>query len=242
MNELMRINNNDVTPYSANDGWDAVPASDGGMIRGALVKFADGHFFIDKSTEAADDREMAVVGVVTLWIKWVGNKPDPRVTQPGQRHPDRDEWGDLDPEAWEAGLDGKPKDPWQDTRYLYLVDPRTGEELTLTTASAGGRKAIADLKNQIANVRQAHPAAIPIVRLECGTWKTRFGPKPKPLFRVIGWKQGGASGELGDQVKAPRTVNNPAPADAGATDDAAWGDPETTKKSIQQEMDDEIPF
>jgi hypothetical protein len=139
MNELTRINNNDVTPYSANDGWDAVPASDGGMIRGVLVKFADGHFLIDKSTEAADHREMAVVGVVTLWIKWVDNKPDPRVTQPGQRHPDRDEWGDLDPEAWEAGLDGKPKDPWQDTRYLYLVDPRTGEELTFTTASAGSQ-------------------------------------------------------------------------------------------------------
>jgi hypothetical protein len=242
MNELTRINNHDVTPYGADDGWDAVPASDGGIIHGDLVRFTDGHFPINKSSEPADGREMAVVGVVTLWIKWVGNKPDHRVTQPGQRHPDRDELGDLDPEAWQAGLDGKPKDPLEDSRYLYLVDPYTGEELTFTTASAGGRKAIADLKNQIANVRHAHPAAIPIVRLESGTWKTRFGPKPKPLFRVVGWKQSGASGELGDQVKAPRTVNNPAPADAGATEDAAWSDPETTKKSIEQEMDDEIPF
>jgi hypothetical protein len=37
-------------------------------------------------------------------------------------------------------------------------------------------------------------------------------------------------------------VNKPAPVDADATDDAAWSDPATTKKSIQQEMDDEIPF
>jgi hypothetical protein len=237
MNQLTRIDNNNVTP--CDDGWDAVPTSDSGMIRGRLAKFTDGHYPINKSSEPADDRELAVFGVVTLWIKWVGNKPEHRVTQPGQRHPDRDEMGDLDQELWEAGLDGKPKDPWQDTRYLYLVDPNTGEEITFTTPSAGGRKAIGDLKNQIANVRRAHAAAIPIVRLESEMWKTKFGLKRKPLFRVIGWKQGGASG-FNEQNEAP---NKPAPGDANVADDAAWHDPAAAKKrSTEALMDDEIPF
>ena len=33
-------------------------------------------------------------------------------------------------DLWSPGLNGEPADPWKDTRYLHLVNPRTGADLT----------------------------------------------------------------------------------------------------------------
>jgi len=171
------------------DGFDEVPREGFGIIRGHIVQYADAHYLIGK-TEPADGRELAVTGVTTAWDKWRGKEVEHRITEPGQYHPERDELGDLDQSIWEIGLNGRSKDPWQDTRYLYLIDPQTGEELTFITATAGGRKAVGDLASQIRNVRRGDPGAIAIIRLESTTWKTRFGIKPRPSLKVVGWKQG----------------------------------------------------
>jgi hypothetical protein len=66
-----------------------------------------------------------------------------------------------------------------DTRYVYLIDRKTAEEVTFVTDSDGGRRAVGDLSNRIALVRVAHPGAAPIVELVAGPWPTRYGMKSK---------------------------------------------------------------
>ena len=97
--------------------------------------------------------------------------------------------GDLDEADWEISkLTDKPEDPWHDTRYLYLIDPLTGMDFTFITDTTGGRRAVSDLKRQIRNIRGANPNAVPLVELGSTMMPTRWGPKPRPEFRVIEWR------------------------------------------------------
>jgi hypothetical protein len=52
----------------------------------------------------------------------------------------------------------------------------------------GGRTAIGDLADQIANMRFAHPRAVPVVELGNAQMKTKFGVKLRPLLKVLGWR------------------------------------------------------
>src|SRR5262249_35672947 len=129
------------------------------------------------------------------WVKWVNGKPaEYRMRQPGRRLPDREELGDLDEAEWEAGPDGEPRDPWQSTRFVYLVDRLTAEAYTFSTSSYGGRAAVNDLANQIQRMRFAHPGAVPVVELRATPMLTRFGRKSRPWFKVIDWLPGGSDG------------------------------------------------
>ena len=62
---------------------------------------------------------------------------------------------------------------------------------------------IGALKQQIANVRMAHPGALPLVQLASAPMKTRFGPKPRPDFKVVGWRGGKGDGGTGNATLAP---------------------------------------
>jgi hypothetical protein len=123
-------------------------------------------------------------------VKWVGGKPaEYRVRKPGENLPDRDELGDLDEAQWEAGPDGKtPRDPWQNTRFVYLIG-ENAEAYTFSTSSWGGRAAVSDLADTISRMRFARPGALPIVELRAAPMMTRFGKKSKPQFKIVSWKQ-----------------------------------------------------
>ena len=180
-----------------NDGWDvAETGSTSNLIRGKILKFADGKYTAEKTTVLPIGTELVAIDVTTAWVRWGGDDGKPtehRVTYAGQNHPGRHELGDDDLEEWPAGLDGKPADVWRDTRYMLLIHPKTGQEYTFVTDSWGGRKAIGTLKDQIRNVRAEHPNAVPIVKLMPGTMKTKYGIKPAPLFEVTDWKRRGES-------------------------------------------------
>ena len=134
------------------------------------------------------------LGTAAAWVKWYGGKPvEYLMRQPGKKLPERDELSD--PEGcgtWETGPDGNPKDPWQNTRFVYLVDPVSAEAYTFVTASWGGRQAVNDLAEQIQRVRYGKPGASPLVELHAEPWMTKFGRKSKPFFKVIDWRGGGA--------------------------------------------------
>jgi hypothetical protein len=158
-------------------------------IVGRILKFTDGQFIVDKTEKLPADTTLVAVGVVTAWVHWVDNKPvEHLVTQDGQYHPEREELADLDQDQWPFGLSGERADPWRDTRYLHLIDPQSGADYTFVTDSWGGRRAVGDLKSSIVNVRSAHPGAKPVILLESVPMKTRFGPRPRPSFKVVGWK------------------------------------------------------
>jgi hypothetical protein len=112
-------------------------------------------------------------------------------------------------------VDGRPKDPWAHTRFVYLVDPKTAEAFTFSTSSWGGREAVVNLGDAIARMRSAHPDAMPVVELAAAPMQTRFGRKSKPTFKIAGWKAAG--GEVREVRQLP---------------------PQTRA----QELDDELPW
>src|SRR4029077_15393465 len=91
---------------------------------------------------------------------------------------------------WEAGPDGKPRDPWQSTRFVYFVDPTTAEEFTFSTSSGGGIGAVNSLGGPIQRMRMARPGAVPVVELRSQEMRTKFGRKGKPWLKIVDWVGG----------------------------------------------------
>jgi hypothetical protein len=204
------------------DGWDdAATENAERVIKGTLLKFADWNW--TKGTEGTNvEKSTALVALSTVaaWVRWVDGKPvEYRMRQPGEQLPDRDELGDLDESAWEQGPDGNPKDPWQNTRFVYLIDPVSAEAYTFSTSSWGGRQAVNDLAEAIQRMRYGRPGASPVVELHAAPMTTKWGKKSKPFFKVVDWRGG-----------EPRN-EGPPPALALAENRAA-----------SMALDDEIPF
>jgi hypothetical protein len=197
------------------DGFAVQENAGASMIVGKMVKFLDGRFVVDKTEPLPATTTLVAVNAVTAWVHWEDSRPvEHRITQPGQSHPYRTDLPDQDETKWPPGLNDEPSDPWRDTRYLHLIDPNTGADYTFVTDSFGGRRAVGDLKQQIANVRMAHPRAVPLVQLASTMMKTRFGQKARPDFKIVGWR--GRQDDIGGAGK--------------------------TKIAHAADMDDSIPF
>jgi hypothetical protein len=207
-------------PANDDDGWaDAAAEITSRVLRGTLLKYADWKW--TKGTEGTpikDGTQLVALGTRAAWVKWQGGKPVQYVMrQPGKPLPERDELGDLDQGQWEAGPDGTPRNPWQNTRFVYLLDPITVEQFTFSTSSGGGRSAVTNLADQIKRMRElGHPDAMPIVELSAEPMKTKFGQKSKPVFKIVKWHGGGNGNDRGSKEIAP--------------------------PSLKEEMADEIPF
>ena len=207
---------------TTDDGWDAVPASSNGLIRGQRMAFPqDGNYYLAKSTEPfSTEQDLVVVGVTTAWQHWQNKQAETRVTLPGQRHPDRDELGDNDKSKWPIGFDGETRsDPWKDCRFLYLVNQRTAQEFTLILSGYHGRDAVGVLKDQIRNARTANPTAVPIIKLAAEKRRTKFGSTVwRPLFVIVDWHvsatdDGPAVNDTGPPLPEPEKAGGGSPFD-----------------------------
>jgi hypothetical protein len=184
---------------TTSDGFAVAEPGGRNLISGKMLKFVNGNYLAEKTEHMPINTTLVALDVTTAWVKWAKGKPvEHRVTPPGRIHPERDGLPDGDQTFWEEGLNGEPADPWRNTRYLRLIDPNTGEEYTFITDSFGGRKAIGDLKDATKNVRFAHAGAVPVVQLGTTMMKTNFGPKPRPQFRIVGWKNKGTAPALAE--------------------------------------------
>ena len=181
----------DLLTTITDDGWGdvAIEASQR-VLRGTLLKFADWNWSRGKEAEPIEKgTQLVATGTAAAWVRWEKGRPvETRLRPPGATMPEREELGATDEAAWEVGPDKRPKDPWQNTRFVYLVDPRTAEAFTFSTSSFGGREAVVNLGDAIARMRSAHPDAMPVVALEAAPMMTRFGRKSKPTFKIVGWK------------------------------------------------------
>jgi hypothetical protein len=210
----------------SDDGWgDAAAENAERVIRGALLKFSDWRWSKGKENEHVEDgTALVALDVAAGWVKWADGKPlEYRMRQPGRRLPERDELADLDESNWELDRNNEPKDPWQNTRFVYFVDPVSAEAYTYSTSTWGGRGAVADLADQIQRVRYANPGAVPVVELRSAPMLTKFGRKSKPFFKVIGWRGGGSSSD----------DNSPPLIESGAAREHT---------AAGKALDDEIPF
>jgi hypothetical protein len=213
---------NELTTFENDDGWnDAAHDANEQILRGTLLKFADWRWTAGQEGRLIPiGTKMVAVGTAAAWVRWENGKPaGHRVRAPGGVLAEREELGYDDRSCWEKMPDGTLRDPWQNTRYVYLVDPATAEEFTFSTSSMGGFGAVSSLSGPIQRMRMARPGAAPVVELNCQDMKTKFGKKSKPWLKIVDWVGGKP------QESAPKQIeHNPA------------------KAPVRGDMDDGIPF
>jgi hypothetical protein len=219
----------------ADDGFaDAATEENSNLLRGSHLKFVDWHYYKDGSETPlqTEGLHLLAIGTAAAMQRWENGKVvQTIIRQPGKELPDRDDLGFLDRATWEHDGRGEPSDPWANTRFLYLVDPRTAEMITFTTKSYGGRGAVSNLSSQIARMRSLRGANVrPLIELGAAPMPTKFGPKSKPAFIIIRWFDGGDNG-----ASPPKVTN-------GGGADALKLVAEVKEPALKEEMEDEIPF
>ena len=197
-------NNTAVAMISEDDGFAAAAAeADRHLIQGQIMKFVDGAWTINKASVEKGAR-FVPVKLAMAWVRWEIQRPVQYVwPKPNGYLPARETLGDLDESGWPPGLDGKPKDPWQNTRFIYLTDVKTAETHTFTNSTAGIRHAYSALAQAVATMRRAQKGALPVVELDSMPMKTKIGPKLRPHFKIVDWKPGAGHAEQAVQPIEP---------------------------------------
>jgi hypothetical protein len=176
--------------YQPVDGWDAAATdTSASPVKGSILKFDNGAFFLGKEKELIeDDKEFVAIDVAEGWQFLKKDcQPEFSMRRLGEPKPPRpDSYSDKS--TWPTGLDGNPADPWKYSRFLYLIDPLTAETFTFSSSSVGGQIGISDLTSQIRLMRNARPGAVPIIAPSSRQMSTKFGKKPRPFFLVKGWR------------------------------------------------------
>jgi hypothetical protein len=203
-------------------------------IIGTLLRFSKGDYVAGEEGKEILKGSTFLANVDELlagWIKWSGGKPVEhrmvRVAE-GLTLPKREALGDSDTSDWETD-EGVPRDPWQFTNYLPLLDEQ-GKIFTFATSSRGGLTAVGDLTRRYARHRRAgHRDVHPMIALDVGSYlhqNREYGRIKYPLFTPMGW--------------APKTAFNDALAAAGFTPGAE--PPAPQEEAQAEQMNDEVPF
>lgn len=187
------------------DGFAAAAAeADQHLIRGQIVKFTDGLWTLNKQPIAKDAR-FVPVQLKMAWVRWENQRPVEYIwPKPNGLLPARESLSHLEESDWPAELDGKPKDPWQNTRFVYLTDLKTASTHTLTNSTAGVRVAYSELAQAVTTMRRSHPGALPVVELSSLPMKTKVGTKLRPQFQIVDWKVGASNHAVQQQIRAPK--------------------------------------
>jgi hypothetical protein len=214
-------------------------------IVGKLLKFTKfGEFLAgEEGEEVPMGTELIVHGeeMYVGWQKWEDNRPVDHIMGrlcDGFEPPKRSELDDLDKATWEVDDNNQPRDPWQNSAYTIMYDPKANQIYTFATSSKGGHKA----NGAIAKVYYQHarmtPDMFPVISLNWTEYdhsNPRYGKIRNPVFTVIGWTGRGkidealqaAVGEATAQAEAdqsaldyyeekpaPKPVSKPAPKQA----------------------------
>ena len=159
-------------------------------IVGKLLRFSKGDFFAGEESKPIPGGTKLTVAADELlagWIKWADGKPTEhnmvRVAD-GKPPLKRSDLGDQDRSTWEADDHGEPRDPWQFTNYLPMMD-EGGELYTFATSLVGGLTAVSDLVRRYGQHRRRHPDVYPIVMLGVNSYqhkKKEYGRIKYPKF------------------------------------------------------------
>jgi hypothetical protein len=202
-------------------------------IIGELLRCSKGDWIAGKDTPVDIGTTFTVNPDELLagWIKWFDSKAIAhemvRVAD-GIPPKARDELDDLDQSQWIKDKAGQPKDPWQFTNYLPMMD-REGKLFTFTTGSRGGIGAIAKLLRRYANHRKRHPNVFPVITLSVDSYQHKdpqYGRIKFPVFELAGY--------------VPKTDFLAALAEAGLR--AAEIVPEQAEADPADEFNDKIEF
>jgi len=169
----------------------------GRAFAGELLKFLQGDFLAGQENREIPlgTRLAALMPTLEIgWQRWDDNRPGERrmgLVSEGFVPPKRSELGDLDERLWDVDSDGKPRDPWQFSNQIVMIDPADGDNVyTFTTSSKGGLGAIGELCRTYGKNLRQQPERIPVIALDAGSYQHRDKSRGRikfPVFRIIDW-------------------------------------------------------
>jgi hypothetical protein len=144
---------------------------------------------------SVDDREFAVPIEKTMrgFIRFhgPGNAPDVEMSCISGGSPEivRAELGDTDPAKWEIGLDGHPRDPWQEEWQLPLIAVDNGDLYCFIARNKVSIIAVRQLLGRYHYNPNGRIGWTPVLKLGVVTYfNKRFKcEKPKPVLGVTRW-------------------------------------------------------
>jgi hypothetical protein len=221
-----------VATQESNPWLDYGNSATGTRIVGQLLKFSK----FGQWTAGQDNIEIPMgtrmiahaIEIYVGWIKWQDNKPVEQLMHKlgdGIKPPSRAELGDTDSAAWDIGIDDRPRDPWQFSNYLVLMDD-DGGLYTFATASKGGIQAVGSLAKAYGLRMRQHPNELPVVELGWDSYdhpNKAYGEIRYPVFEITSWvdrdaidavllaSQGSGGGEPDEPDDEPMPPTKPQP-------------------------------
>jgi hypothetical protein len=195
--DLMTERKNELAPAGLGDPFveyaDAIAPQ---YIIGDLLKFSKGDYTSGINSQIVPLGTVLTANLDELmagWVRWWDGKPtDHMMVRVADHIPPkkRAELGDHDETKWETDANNAPRDPWQFTNYLPMMNEK-GVLFTFTTSSRGGISAIAGLARRYANHRQRHSDVFPLIAIGVDSYQhpnREFGRIKFPVFAPAGYE------------------------------------------------------
>jgi len=208
-NLLQTLGNRGVATTGGRDPFATYGAK--AAARGAqFLSFKNGEwlFGINDTTLPLGTRLAANMnGLKVGWRKWFGGQvAEDRLSLLIEQLPEepRSSLGDLDQQMWEL-MDGRPRDPWQQTNQLELVELGSGTTYLYSTSSKGGIGAIQELCNAFGLQRRQYPPDYtPIVELGNDFYThSTYGKTYVPTLGIVGWLDASGNEISDDEEPSP---------------------------------------
>jgi hypothetical protein len=160
---------------------------------GELLKFQKGDWVTGPNNEECTESELVAImpGLMTGWIRWEDHFPVEHkmgLVQEGFVPPALETLSHRDKDLWEVDDNGKPQDPWQDSRYLPMISVNGERIYTFATSTDGGRRlGIAPLSGEYGARIKEHPYDLPVVGLSLDSYQhsnRSYGRIKYPVFPI----------------------------------------------------------
>jgi hypothetical protein len=181
----------------------------GGFLRGHLLKFTNAGVWFDTVEGAVigPDQPFLVFDERKVCQKWIDRRPvESRVMAVGEPFPDIERLNHGAPKSEWREFCGTLKGPWENIRYIYLLNAQCGA-FTWAPSTKGANMCMSDLKAELRRARhlQGKTNLYPIVALHACVWKTAYGERQRPAFKVLSFAT------LGEPTGQPTLNETPAP-------------------------------
>ena len=138
---------------------------------GKLLKFSKGEYLKGLDGEVVPEDSLFAVAcdrTLTGFVRWRDGKPaEHKLVRIASGAPlyRREDLGFDDKDEWPKDAKGEPRDPWQPSMYVPMMDSE-GEICTFTTSSGSGIKSLQRLLRRYAGHVKRHPNDYPLVKLK----------------------------------------------------------------------------
>jgi hypothetical protein len=137
---------------------------------------------------------------------------------------------EIDKAEWPIGLTDQPEPPIKPVYGVRLFRPRDGALFVFEHDTTGQKIAVGELTQQIKVMRALRGDVVPVVKLGAKSWKTGFGPRLRPHYEIVDWRQIGEGKPALVQIESKS-------ADDGVAQIGKPVKPVTTK----EELNDDLP-